>query len=57
MDGSIEERTLEIQKDKRKLAMLAFQERNSKRSDAGKSTRLQDIHRLLGLSDEAGNAQ
>lgn len=51
INGSIEERTLEIQKEKRQLSMLAFQEKNSKRSDGGKSARMQDISRLLGLHD------
>jgi len=46
MEDSIEERTLEIQAEKRKLMMAAFQEKSSKRT-GGKSTRLNDIERLL----------
>lgn len=46
MDGSIEERTLEIQAEKRKLMMMAFQEKSSKRN-GGRSARLGDIEKLL----------
>ena len=46
MEGSIEERVLDIQSDKRKLMMLAFAEKESKMR--GKGARLADIHRLLG---------
>lgn len=46
IEGSIEERTLEIQKVKRKLMMLAFSERNSKR-DQQKAGRLADLQKLL----------
>ncbi|MCJ1394092.1 hypothetical protein MMC18_006970 [Xylographa bjoerkii] len=46
MEGSIEERTLEIQAEKRKLMMTAFQEKSSKRI-GGKTTRLNDIEKLL----------
>lgn len=46
MEGSIEERTLEIQAEKRKLMMTAFQEKTSKRT-GGKSARLGDIMKLL----------
>ena len=46
MDGSIEDRTLEIQAEKRKLMMMAFQEKSSKRG-SGKTARLGDIAKLL----------
>ena len=46
MEDSIEEMVLDIQAEKRKLMMTAFQEKTSKRS-AGKSTRIADIERLL----------
>lgn len=46
MDNSIEERTLDIQTEKRKLMMAAFQEKSSKRG-AGKNARLGDITKLL----------
>jgi SWI/SNF-related matrix-associated actin-dependent regulator of chromatin subfamily A3 len=46
MEGSIEERTLEIQAEKRKLMMMAFQEKDSKRSKTKKS-RLGDVEKLL----------
>ncbi|MCJ1289033.1 hypothetical protein MMC34_000565 [Xylographa carneopallida] len=46
MEGSIEERTLEIQAEKRKLMMTAFQEKSSKRT-GGKTARLNDIEKLL----------
>lgn len=46
MDKSIEERTLQIQSEKRKLMMLAFSERTSKRGDP-KAGRLADIQQLL----------
>lgn len=46
VEGSVEERTLDIQKDKRKLMMLAYGERKSKR-DGGKAARMADIQKLL----------
>lgn len=46
MNGSIEERTLDIQADKRKLMMMAFSEKANKRS-APKAGRIADIQRLL----------
>lgn len=46
MDGSIEDRTLEIQAEKRKLMMMAFQERSSKK-DPQKGARIADIAKLL----------
>lgn len=46
MDGTIEEQTIEIQKDKRKLMQLAFSEKAGKR-DKAKTGRLADIQRLL----------
>ena len=46
MEDSIEERTLEIQAEKRKLMMTAFQEKSNKRT-GGKSARLSDIEKLL----------
>lgn len=47
MEGSIEERVLEIQAEKRKLMMTAFQEKTGKRMGAGKQARLGDIEKLL----------
>lgn len=47
MEDSVEERTLEIQAEKRKLMMAAFQERENKRMK-GRQTRLGDIQKLLG---------
>ncbi|KAI4716965.1 SNF2 family DNA-dependent ATPase domain-containing protein [Aureobasidium sp. EXF-10727] len=46
MEGSIEERTLEIQAEKRKLMMMAFQEKNNKRGKT-KTSRLGDVEKLL----------
>jgi len=46
MEDSIEERTLEIQAEKRKLMMMAFQEKDSKRSKT-KASRLGDVEKLL----------
>jgi len=46
MENSIEERVLEIQKEKRKLVGKAFQEKGGKREKA-KMTRLADIQKLL----------
>ena len=48
VEGSIEERTLDVQREKRNLMMKAFQERESKRGGGGQSTRMRDIERLLG---------
>lgn len=46
MDNSIEDRTLEVQKDKRKLMMVAFSEKANKR-DSARNGRLADIQKLL----------
>lgn len=46
MEGSIEERTLEIQQEKRKLMSLALGEKDSKRG-SGRSGRAGDVERLL----------
>lgn len=46
MDDSLEERTLDIQAEKRELMQLAFSERGSERKGA-KAGRLADIQRLL----------
>jgi SWI/SNF-related matrix-associated actin-dependent regulator of chromatin subfamily A3 len=46
MEGSIEERTLDIQAEKRKLMMMAFKEKDSKRSKT-KASRLGDVEKLL----------
>ncbi|KAL8736232.1 MAG: hypothetical protein Q9166_000387 [cf. Caloplaca sp. 2 TL-2023] len=48
VDGSIEDRVLDIQTEKRKLMMTAFQETVSKRAGAKKQARLGDIEKLLG---------
>ena len=47
MEGSIEERVLDIQSEKRKLMMTAFRETEGKRGKKGTS-RLGDIQKLLG---------
>lgn len=47
MDESIEQQTIEIQAEKRKLMQLAFSEKGGKR-DKAKAGRLADIQRLLG---------
>jgi SWI/SNF-related matrix-associated actin-dependent regulator of chromatin subfamily A3 len=56
MQGSIEERVLQIQEDKRKLMMLAFAERESKRGKKSE-TSVAQIARLLSstkaMSSEA----
>ncbi|KAL8915762.1 MAG: hypothetical protein Q9172_006686 [Xanthocarpia lactea] len=48
VDGSIEDRVLDIQAEKRKLMMTAFQETVNKRAGAKKQARLGDIEKLLG---------
>ncbi|KAL8782498.1 MAG: hypothetical protein Q9213_005337 [Squamulea squamosa] len=48
VDGSIEDRVLDIQAEKRKLMMTAFQEKANKREGAKKQARLGDIEKLLG---------
>jgi SWI/SNF-related matrix-associated actin-dependent regulator of chromatin subfamily A3 len=45
MEGSIEERTLDIQAEKRKLMMMALKEKDSKRSKT-KASRLGDVEKL-----------
>ena len=47
MDGSIEDTVLEVQAEKRKLMMTAFQEKTGKRAKEGATARLGDIERLL----------
>lgn len=47
MDGSVEEKVLDVQADKRRLMMAAFREKGGKRAKAGKTARLVDIERLL----------
>lgn len=47
MEKSIEERVLEIQAEKRRLMMTAFQEKSGKRAAGGKTSRLGDIEHLL----------
>ncbi|KAL8841686.1 MAG: hypothetical protein Q9176_003081 [Flavoplaca citrina] len=47
VDGSIEDRVLNIQAEKRKLMMTAFQEKINKRAGAKKHARLGDIEKLL----------
>lgn len=53
MNDSIEEQTIEIQKVKRKLMMLAFSEKDNKRSQV-KAGRLADIQKLLGGAGPGG---
>ena len=47
MEGSIEDRVIQIQQDKRKLMMLAFAEKAGKRMNS-KAARLADVEKLLG---------
>jgi SWI/SNF-related matrix-associated actin-dependent regulator of chromatin subfamily A3 len=47
MEGSIEESVLKIQEDKRKLAQLAFADKEGKK-ETKKNARLDDIARILG---------
>ena len=47
MDESIEESVLNIQAEKRKLMMTAFQEKGGKRTAGGKTARMGDIEKLL----------
>lgn len=47
MEGTVEERVLDIQVDKRKLVNQAFQERTDKKKKA-KETRVADVAKLLG---------
>jgi SWI/SNF-related matrix-associated actin-dependent regulator of chromatin subfamily A3 len=46
MEGSVEERVLDIQKEKRTLVTKAFQEKSSKKKKA-KETRMVDVQKLL----------
>ena len=55
MDGSVEEETIQIQADKRKLMQLAFSEKGGKR-DQVKAGRLADIQRLLGAGKKGKEA-
>lgn len=47
MNDSIEDQVLNIQAEKRKLMMTAFQEKSGKRMQEGKTARMGDIERLL----------
>ena len=47
MNDSIEDQVLNIQAEKRKLMMTAFQEKTGKRMREGKTARMGDIERLL----------
>lgn len=46
MEGSVEERVLDIQAEKRQLVNKAFQEKN--KGEKSKETRMADIAKLLG---------
>jgi SWI/SNF-related matrix-associated actin-dependent regulator of chromatin subfamily A3 len=46
MEGSVEERVLDIQQEKRDLVNKAFQEKGGKRKKA-KDTRMADVMKLL----------
>jgi len=48
MEGTVEERVLDIQTEKRELVTKAFRERNNGARKKTKETRLADINRLLG---------
>lgn len=56
MDNSIEEQTIRIQEDKRKLMQLAFSEKDGKRQKA-KTGRLADIQRLLRGNSASGGGE
>ena len=47
VENSVEERTLVVQAEKRKMMMAAFREKAGKRT-GGRQARLRDIERLLG---------
>lgn len=47
MENSVEERVLDIQKDKRQLVTKAFQEKGGKKPKEAKETRMADISKLL----------
>lgn len=47
MEGSVEERVLDVQSEKRELVTKAFQEKNS-RNKKRQNTRAADISKLLG---------
>lgn len=47
MEGSVEERVLDIQVDKRELVNKAFRERTDRKKKA-KETRVADVAKLLG---------
>lgn len=47
MEGSVEERVLDIQQEKRELVTKAFQEKAGQRKKA-KDTRMADVLKLLG---------
>ena len=47
MEGTVEERVLDIQTEKRELVTKAFQEKHGKKKKT-KETRMADINRLLG---------
>lgn len=47
MEGSVEERVLDIQQEKRELVTKAFQEKTG-RGKKAKDTRMADIRKLLG---------
>ncbi|KAK0746699.1 RAD5-like protein [Schizothecium vesticola] len=48
MEGTVEERVLDIQTEKRELVTKAFREKNGRGKKKTKETRLADINRLLG---------
>ena len=56
MDNSIEQETINIQQEKRKLMRLAFSEKEGKR-DQAKSGRLADIQRLLRGGSEGNSSK
>jgi SWI/SNF-related matrix-associated actin-dependent regulator of chromatin subfamily A3 len=56
MEGTVEERVLDIQTEKRELVTKAFRERNNAGRKKTKETRLADINRLLGAGPVAAAA-
>ena len=47
MENSVEERVLDIQKDKRQLVNKAFREKSAKKPKEAKETRMTDVLKLL----------
>ncbi|KAK7546073.1 SNF2 family N-terminal domain-containing protein [Phyllosticta citricarpa] len=58
VEGTIENRVLDIQQDKRKLMALAFSEKADKaRGKVGRAARIADLERLLGRGNANGDEE